>query len=93
MLGAVGGLSGWLWNAGGTVPAAILLAGVVIITAYVAGSRQDVDATTEVAALVVLAARTCRHGLGQARERDHSPPDVAARREVQAACAGAPDRR
>ena len=56
MLGAVGGLSGWLWNAGGTVPAAILLAGVVIITAYVAGSRQDVDATTEVAALVVLAA-------------------------------------
>ncbi len=58
MLGAVGGLSGWLWSAGVTAPGAILFGGAVMITvaAYVAGSRQDVDGTTEVAALVVLAA-------------------------------------
>ena len=58
MLGAVGGLSGWLWLAGLTGPAAILLAGAVTVVAaaYVAGSRQDIDGTTEIAALVVLAA-------------------------------------
>ena len=58
MLGAVGGFSGWLWDAGVTAPAAILFAGAVAIVAaaYLAGSRQDVDGTTEVAALVVLAA-------------------------------------
>lgn len=58
MLGAVAGLSGWLWTAGVTALAAILLAGAVAVVAaaYVAGSRQDIDGTTEVAALVVLAA-------------------------------------
>jgi uncharacterized membrane protein (DUF4010 family) len=58
MLGAVGGFSGWLWTAGVTGPAAIVLAGAVAVVAaaYVAGSRQDIDGTTEVAALVVLAA-------------------------------------
>lgn len=58
MLGAVGGFTGWLWAAGITAPAAILLGGAVAIVAagYVAASRQDVDGTTEVAALVVLAA-------------------------------------
>jgi uncharacterized membrane protein (DUF4010 family) len=58
MLGAVGGLSGWLWTTNVTAPAAVLLAGAValIIAAYVAGSRRDIDGTTEVAALVVLAA-------------------------------------
>lgn len=58
MLGAVGGFSGWLWMTGITAPAAILFAGgiAVVVAAYVAGSRQDVDGTTEVAALVVLAA-------------------------------------
>src|SRR6186997_946689 len=58
MLGAVGGFSGWLWTGGVTVPAAILLAGGVAIVAagYVAASRQDIDGTTEVAALIVLAA-------------------------------------
>ena len=58
MLGAVGGLSGWLWNAGMTAPAALLFGGAILITAaaYIAGSRQDVDGTTEVAALVVLTA-------------------------------------
>lgn len=58
MLGAVGGFTGALWSAGVTIPAAFLFAGgVAIITAaYIAGSRQDIDGTTEVAALVVLAA-------------------------------------
>src|SRR5436190_24171229 len=58
MLGALGGFSGWLWTMDVTAPAAILFAGAVTIVAagYVAGSRQDIDGTTEVAALVVLAA-------------------------------------
>jgi uncharacterized membrane protein (DUF4010 family) len=58
MLGALGGLSGWLWATGVAIPAAILLAGAVAVVAaaYVAGSRHDIDGTTEVAALVVLAA-------------------------------------
>ena len=68
MLGALGGFSGWLWNAGVTVPSAILLAGAVavIAAAYVAGSRQDIDGTTEVAALVVLAAGVLA-GMGSVR--------------------------
>jgi uncharacterized membrane protein (DUF4010 family) len=58
MLGAVGGLCGWLWTGGVTIPSVILLTGAVAIVAaaYVAGSRHDVDGTTEVAALVVLTA-------------------------------------
>ena len=58
MLGALAGLCGWLWKSGLAVPAAILFAGAVAITAaaYVSASRHDVDGTTEVAALVVLAA-------------------------------------
>ena len=58
MLGALAGLSGWLWNAGATAPAVLLLMGAVaiVVTAYVAASRHDIDGTTEVAALVVLAA-------------------------------------
>jgi len=58
LLGGLAGLSGWLWTTGVTVPAAILLGGAVLIVAaaYLAASRQDVEGTTEVAALVVLAA-------------------------------------
>ena len=58
MLGAVGGFSGWLFVAGITAPAAILFAGAValVVAAYVAASGHDIDGTTEVAALVVLAA-------------------------------------
>jgi uncharacterized membrane protein (DUF4010 family) len=58
MLGAIGGVSGSLWTAGVTAPATILLAGAVavIAAAYIAGSRHDIDGTTEIAALVVLAA-------------------------------------
>jgi uncharacterized membrane protein (DUF4010 family) len=58
MLGAVGGLCGLLWAAGVLAPAAILFGGAVAIVAagYLAASRVDTDGTTEVAALVVLAA-------------------------------------
>jgi uncharacterized membrane protein (DUF4010 family) len=58
MLGAVGGLSGWLWTTGVMLLAGILLAGAIAITvaAYIAASRHDIDGTTEVAALIVLAA-------------------------------------
>jgi uncharacterized membrane protein (DUF4010 family) len=53
---------------GVTAPAAILFAGAVTIVAagYVAGSRQDIDGTTEVAALVVLAAGVIS-GMGSVR--------------------------
>ena len=58
MLGGIGGLGGLLWTGGLTWPALILLFGAVAIVAlaYMAASRQDIDATTEVAALVVIAA-------------------------------------
>jgi uncharacterized membrane protein (DUF4010 family) len=57
MLGGVGGLAGWLWALGLTAPAAVLLGGAaaIVAAAYVAASRHDVDGTTEVAALVVVA--------------------------------------
>jgi uncharacterized membrane protein (DUF4010 family) len=54
----VAGLSGWLWTAGLTGPAIILLAGLgaLVVVAYQAASRADIDGTTEVSAFVVLAA-------------------------------------
>jgi len=68
MLGGVAGLAGTLWAREGPVLAAVLLsvAGALIVAAYVAGSRRDVDGTTEVAALVVLTAGTAA-GLGHMR--------------------------
>ena len=58
LLGGVGGLAGWLWQSGLTLPSAILVGGAVALTtaAYTARMRADVDATTEVAALVVIGA-------------------------------------
>jgi uncharacterized membrane protein (DUF4010 family) len=58
MLGALAGVSGLFWSAGMTVLAAILLAGAaaIVVAGYIAASGRDVDGTTEVAALVVLAA-------------------------------------
>jgi uncharacterized membrane protein (DUF4010 family) len=66
LLGALAGLSGRLWVWGAPLLAAVMLlaAGGLIAIAYVVASRRDVDATTEVAALVVLAAGTAA-GLGQ----------------------------
>ena len=68
MLGAVSGLSGWLLALGERPAAIILLAGAtaIIVAAYAAASRQDIDATTEVAALVVVAAGVFA-GLGSFR--------------------------
>jgi len=58
LLGALGGLAGWLSTNELLPVAAIILAGAValIVAAYVAASRVDVDGTTEVAAMVVLTA-------------------------------------
>lgn len=68
MLGAVSGLSGALLRLGEPFPAVALLAGTtaIIVAAYAAASRHDVDATTEVAALVVVAAGVFA-GLGSYR--------------------------
>jgi uncharacterized membrane protein (DUF4010 family) len=68
MLGAVSGLSGWLLTVDQRAAATVLLAGAiaVIVAAYAAASRRDVDATTEVAALVVIAAGVFA-GLGSFR--------------------------
>ena len=65
LLGALAGLAGWTWTLGATALAVVLLAGGValVVAAYLAVSHRDVDATTEVAALVTLSAGTLA-GLG-----------------------------
>ncbi len=65
LLGAIGGLSGIFWTWGVTGAATVLLAaiGALVVVAYAIASRRDIDATTEVAALVVIAAGTMA-GLG-----------------------------
>jgi len=58
LLGGFAGMAGWLWQAG-AMPLAVVLAGgaaALVVAAYVAGSRRDVDGTTEVAALVAIGA-------------------------------------
>lgn len=69
LLGATGGLAGWLVTDGAPALAAVLLGGAVLLVAaaYVMASRRassDPDGTTEVAALVVL-------GLGVAAGLGH----------------------
>ncbi len=58
LLGGLAGLTGWLWTEHYEVLAAVLLAGAagLVVAAYVAASQRSIDGTTEVAALVVLAA-------------------------------------
>ena len=70
LLGLVSGLSGWLWTAGLEGPALVLLAGIgaLVVVAYVAASRHDIDGTTEVAAFVVLASGVLA-GAGFSRSR------------------------
>jgi uncharacterized membrane protein (DUF4010 family) len=60
LLGGLGGLAGWLSMSGLLPLAVVLLAGAaaLVVTSYFAASRTDIDATTEVAAIVVLAAGT-----------------------------------
>jgi uncharacterized membrane protein (DUF4010 family) len=66
LLGGVGGIAGWL-SLGGALPFAVVLlaaAAGLVVAGYVAASRHDIDATTEVAAIVVLGAGTLS-GSGQ----------------------------
>jgi uncharacterized membrane protein (DUF4010 family) len=67
MLGAIAGLAGWL-SKDAPVIAALLVAGAVGLTiaAYIASSRRDVDGTTEVAAVLLIAAGVLS-GMGQSR--------------------------
>jgi uncharacterized membrane protein (DUF4010 family) len=60
LLGATAGASGWL-AVNGLLPLATVLltaAAALVVAAYVAASRVDIDGTTEVAAIVVLVAGT-----------------------------------
>ncbi len=66
LLGGLGGLAGWL-SVSGLVPVAVVLlaaAAALVVAGYAAASRVDVDGTTEVSAIVVLAAGTLS-GAGQ----------------------------
>jgi uncharacterized membrane protein (DUF4010 family) len=58
LLGGLAGIAGWLWYDGNHVASAVLLsaAALLVVVAYSAVMRRDIDGTTEVAALVVLAA-------------------------------------
>ncbi len=58
LLSGLAGVTGWLWTHNFQSAAIVLLAGAtaLVVAAYVAASRRDVDGTTEVAAFVVLAA-------------------------------------
>jgi uncharacterized membrane protein (DUF4010 family) len=58
LLGLLGGVSGWMWSMGQQLLPGLLVAGAVGLTvaAYSVASRHDIEGTTEVAALVVLAA-------------------------------------
>lgn len=60
LLGGLAGVSGWLWSSDAQLLAVVLLAAAaaLVVAGYVAASRTDVDATTEVSALVVLSAGT-----------------------------------
>jgi uncharacterized membrane protein (DUF4010 family) len=68
LLGVVSGISGLLIKSQMVVPAALLIAGALALTiaAYVRASRHDIDATTEVAAIVVMGAGVLG-GLGELR--------------------------
>lgn len=60
LLGGLSGVAGWL-SSGGLLPLAVVLlaaSAALVVAGYIATSRVDVDATTEVAAFVVLAAGT-----------------------------------
>jgi len=68
LLGTLSGIAGLLIKAQLLIPAALLIAGALALTvaAYVRASRKDIDATTEVAALVVLGAGLLA-GIGELR--------------------------
>lgn len=66
MLGLLGAVAGWLTMQGFVATAVVVLAGAaaLVVVGYAAASRHDVDGTTEVAGIVVLATGMLA-GLGQ----------------------------
>ena len=58
LLGGLAGVVGRLWAGGYEAPALVLLASAaaLVLVGYAAASRHDIGATTEIAAMVVLAA-------------------------------------
>lgn len=68
LLGTLAGIAGFLTDSGFAVAAALLVSGALalIVAGYVRASTHDIDATTEVAALVVVGAGVLA-GLGQLR--------------------------
>jgi uncharacterized membrane protein (DUF4010 family) len=68
LLGTIAGMAGMLITSAQVVAATLLIAGAValIVAGYVRASKNDIDATTEVAAVVVLGAGVLG-GLGQLR--------------------------
>ena len=68
LLGALAGIAGYLIKSGQPIPATLLIGGALALTVagYVRASKIDIDATTEVAALVVIGAGVIA-GLDQLR--------------------------
>jgi uncharacterized membrane protein (DUF4010 family) len=68
LLGTLSGIAGYLIAQDTAIPAALLIAGALglIVAGYVRASKKDIDATTEVAAVVVVSAGVLA-GLGQMR--------------------------
>jgi uncharacterized membrane protein (DUF4010 family) len=68
LFGTASGIAGYLLAVSLTVPAALLIAGALalVVAGYVRASRNDIDATTEVAAVVVIGAGVMA-GLGEVR--------------------------
>ena len=66
LLGGVAGISGWMYTVGLQAPATVLVgaAAALSVAAYIAASRHEIEATTEVSALVVIAAGVLA-GIGQ----------------------------
>jgi uncharacterized membrane protein (DUF4010 family) len=58
LLGASAGIAGFLIHSGLAIPAATLVIGAlaIVVAGYVRASKRDIDATTEVAAVVVIGA-------------------------------------
>lgn len=68
LLGTLAGIAGFLTEAGFAIAAALLVSGALalVVAGYVRASKSDIDATTEVAALVVVGAGVLA-GIGQLR--------------------------
>jgi uncharacterized membrane protein (DUF4010 family) len=66
LLGTAAGIAGFLIESGFAIPGAMLIAGGLglVVAGYVRASRNDIDATTEVAAVVVMGAGVLA-GIGQ----------------------------